>query len=324
MSASISDRAASTLPDNILIAVDSTVASERAIAFAKGIVAPGGYVRLVSVAESPRTLIPTGAFTGDVLESARAELLRDADEALATARAAFDQSHLRIETEAIDLSKHGSDVTHALIDAAQRSGAQLLVAGARQHHGLLRWVEGTVSTPLASLAPCPLLIVPAAYHAEPHSEAGTGATPRRIVFAIDASPQAEEALRFGLRFATHATAGRAIYVVDRAVRLSDFVPIDALEEAFVEEGTHALAAVEPMLADRCGQASTTLIETKRTSDDVAHAIVREARDWQADLIVMGTHGRRGPSRWMLGSVAERVAQLTETPLLLVRTQAKAD
>jgi len=305
------------LPDKVLIAVDSTVASERAVAYAKGLVAPGGQVLLVSVAENPRTLMPTGTFAGDMLETARDELLRDANQALTTARAAFAQSDVKLETEAIDLSKHGSDVTHALVDAARRWDAQLLVVGARQHHGLLRWVEGTVSTPLASLAQCPVLIVPAAYRAE------AVRTPRRILFAVDASSQAAEALRAGLRFATHATAGRAIYVVDRAVRLSDFVPIDVLEEAFVAEGTSTLAQLAPLLADRCGEASTSLVETNRTSDDVPHAIVREAHDWRADLIVMGTHGRRGPSRWMLGSVAERVGRLTETPLLLVHAQANA-
>jgi nucleotide-binding universal stress UspA family protein len=318
MSASTpSSSPACTLPSKVLIAVDSTVASEHAIAYAKGIVAPGGQVLLVSVAENPRTLMPTGAFAGDMLEAARAELLRDANDALATARAAFAQSDVKVETEAIDLSKHGSDVMRALIDAAQRWDAQLLVVGARQHHGLLRWVEGTVSTPLASLAQCPVLIVPAAYRVE------AVRAPRRILFAVDASPQATEALHAGLRLATHATAGRAIYVVDRAVRLSDFVPIDVLEDAFVAEGTSALAKVEPLLADRCGEASTSLVGTNRTSDDVPHAIVRDAHDWRADLIVMGTHGRRGPSRWMLGSVAERVGRLTEIPLLLVHAQPNA-
>ncbi|WP_116135429.1 universal stress protein [Trinickia diaoshuihuensis] len=317
MSESIPGRSASALPDRVLIAVDSTTASEHALVYAKGMIAPGGRVRLVSVAENPRTLMPMGAFASEVLASAHEELLRDANEALTRAYAALADSGFQIETEAIDLSKHGSDVTHALMDAARNWQAQLLVVGARQHHGLLRWIEGSVSTPLASLAQCPVLIVPVAYRTD------ALLSPGRILFAVDASSQATEALRKGLQFATHTTAGRAIYVIDRAVRLGDFVPIDVLENAFVEEGTRVLAAVEPLVADRCGQASTALVETKRTSDDVAHAIVREAHDWRADLLVMGTHGRRGPSRWILGSVAERVARLTDLPLLLVHTQADA-
>jgi nucleotide-binding universal stress UspA family protein len=298
----------------VLIAVDPSDASRHAIAYARNIVAPGGVVRLVSVAENPRTLVPTGALVGDALNLARAELLRDAADALAVASAAFAQCNVRIETEAIDLSRHGGDVVHALIDAAHTWQAELLVVGARQHHGLLRWIEGTVSGPLAKLSRCPILVVPAAYTVK------AARLPERILFAIDGSRHAMEALHCGAWLATHDTHLRAIYVVDRAVRLSDFAPIDVLENAFVDEGTQALAAAEPILAGASGRSSTALVRTAGSNDDIAHTIVREAGGWQADLIVMGTHGRRGVVRWMLGTVAGRVAHLTQIPLLLVHAQ----
>jgi nucleotide-binding universal stress UspA family protein len=44
----------------------------------------------------------------------------------------------------------------------------------------------------------------------------------------------------------------------------------------------------------------------------------------SDLVVMGTHGRRGPSRWWLGSVAERVSREADVPVLVVRTAARED
>lgn len=311
MNSSTSDSPTPALPRKVLVAVDPSAASRHAIAYARNIVAPGGVVRLVSVAENPRTLVPTGSLVGNALNSARAELLCDATDVLAVASEAFAQRDVRVETEAIDLSRHGGDVVHALIDAAHTWQAELLVVGARQHHGLLRWIEGTVSGPLAKLSRCPILIVPATYTVK------ADRLPERILFAIDGSGQAMEALHYGVRFATHDTHLRAIYVVDRAVRLSDVVPIDALEDAFVDEGTHALAAAEPILAGASGRSSTAVVRTDRTNDDIAHTIVREAGGWQADLIVMGTHGRRGMVRWMLGSIAGRVAQLTRTPLLLV-------
>ncbi|ETN78267.1 universal stress family protein [Necator americanus] len=62
---------------------------------------------------------------------------------------------------------------------------------------------------------------------------------------------------------------------------------------------------------------TALIRTGGTYDDVPHAIDREARHWKAQLVVLGTHGRRGLTRWLLGSVAERTLRLTSVPLLLV-------
>ena len=53
-------------------------------------------------------------------------------------------------------------------------------------------------------------------------------------------------------------------------------------------------------------------------EEAALSIVRQARDWAADLIVMGTHGRRGVRRLVLGSDAELVLRHSPAPLLLVR------
>lgn len=311
MNASTSDRPARSFAAKVLVAVDRSPASRHAIAYARQMIAPGGVVRLISVAENPRTLIPAGPYTRDALDSARAELLADANDALAEARNAFAGCEVQLEAETVDLSKHGGDVAHALLEIAHSWPADLIVVGARQHHGLLRWVEGSISGPLAQEAPCPILIVPAAYTAE------AGHVPERFLFAVDGSPQATAALHYGLRFAAGDASLRAVYVIDRTVRLSDLVPIDSLEDIFVDEGMNALAAAEPILARTSRQTSTALVETERSRDDVAHAIVREANNWTADLIVMGTHGRSGVVRWMLGSVAERVAGLTQTPLLLV-------
>jgi len=51
---------------------------------------------------------------------------------------------------------------------------------------------------------------------------------------------------------------------------------------------------------------------------VADTIAQLARDWNADLLVIGTHGRRGVNRLLIGSVAERVVRMSPCPLLLVR------
>ncbi|MBB5462405.1 nucleotide-binding universal stress UspA family protein [Paraburkholderia sp. Cpub6] len=111
---------------------------------------------------------------------------------------------------------------------------------------------------------------------------------------------------------------RAIYVIDRAVHLTDAAPIRVLEEAFVEEGKVILAAAERVFADLSNASESAFVKTAPTRDDVAHAIVRDAEQWGADLIVVGTHGRRGISRWFLGSVAARTARLAHTPLLPAR------
>jgi len=317
MTAEFSTGLAPLLPARVLIAVDGSLASQQAIAYARNLVPTDGKVRFVSVADNPHTLVPAGRLVADALESAREELLQDAADALRNAQDAFAQCKVKIETEVIDLSKHGGNVASALIDAAISWNADLLVVGARQHHGMLRWIEGTVSEPLAKRSRCPLLVVPE------RSKPNPDRLPARILFALDCSPPSLEALHYGVRFATHETNLHAIYVIDRAVRLTDLVPIDALEDAFVEEGTSALAAGKPFLESVSERVSTALVKTERTGDDVAHAIVRAAESWHAELIVMGTHGRRAMTRWVLGSVAQRVAQLTRVPLLLVHAHRDA-
>ena len=297
-------------PERILLAVDASWASRQALAYVRSIASPAATIRIVSVAENPRGLMPASTMTGADLEAARAELLHDATAAADEACDTLTGAGLHVECAVIDLSTQGGDVSRALAEAAADWQAELLVVGARQHHGLARWIEGTVSEPLEQASPCPLLIVP---------ESCVQHAPTRILFAVDGSSQASAALSTGLRFAPPGAKVRAVYVVDRAVRLTDFVPIHVLEDAFREEGKLALAHAASQLARGHEHASTALIETERSNDDIAHAIMREAQHWHADLLVMGTHGRRGIARWFLGSVAGRTARITPVPLLLIRS-----
>lgn len=53
---------------------------------------------------------------------------------------------------------------------------------------------------------------------------------------------------------------------------------------------------------------------------VADVILRVAEEIQADVIAMSTHGRTGPARWLLGSVADRVVRSSKVPVLLIRAK----
>jgi nucleotide-binding universal stress UspA family protein len=57
---------------------------------------------------------------------------------------------------------------------------------------------------------------------------------------------------------------------------------------------------------------------------VANEIIDEAKEWNADLILVGTHGRHGLSRFLLGSVAQRVASYAHCSVEIVRLKSKAD
>jgi nucleotide-binding universal stress UspA family protein len=53
-------------------------------------------------------------------------------------------------------------------------------------------------------------------------------------------------------------------------------------------------------------------------EDLGAIVARQARDWEADLVAVGTHGRRGTARAVLGSGAEQVIRSTPVPVLVVR------
>lgn len=56
---------------------------------------------------------------------------------------------------------------------------------------------------------------------------------------------------------------------------------------------------------------------------VCDLVTAEAKTWPADLIVLGTHGRRGAGRMLLGSDAEQTLRMSPVPVLLVRSNADA-
>ncbi|MEM5330991.1 universal stress protein [Paraburkholderia sp. JHI2823] len=300
----------------IMVAVDSSPASAAALRYLRRLVHPGATtVRVVSVAENPHTLVPLGVWAGSQLQAARDELLRDADTAIKTAQSALDGCGALLEGEVIDLYKEGGDLVHALSMAAVQWAPDLVVLGARHHRALLRWVEGEVSAPLAKLLRVPTLVVPVEYEDE------LPGPPSRILFATDGSDASLTALRAGMGLVSARSDWRVIYVVDRLLGRESGPLEQQLEETLRESGQVALKAAGDELAASDPQkervVETALVMTKSTYDDVAHAIDRDARQWKAQLVVLGTHGRRGLTRWLLGSVAERTLRLTSIPLLLV-------
>lgn len=106
----------------------------------------------------------------------------------------------------------------------------------------------------------------------------------------------------------HAAAGIAPGMVD------DF---QATEQAMRRDAERTLAFTAQTLRTEAPAVpvETELLDAGRS---VADAIVRAAREAKADLIVMGTHGRSGVRRMVLGSVAEQVVRAAECPVVTTR------
>jgi len=145
---------------------------------------------------------------------------------------------------------------------------------------------------------------------------------QRILVPLDGSATSERGLDEAIAIARLSDGSlRLLHVLDELVFTTGF-----------EAGATYLNTVLPQLrrhseqilaagrarAAAAGVAADVLTAecfARRTSD----VIVEQATAWPADLIVLGTHGRRGVSRLMLGSDAEQVLRMASVPVLLVRS-----
>ncbi|WP_045233673.1 universal stress protein [Deinococcus pimensis] len=138
---------------------------------------------------------------------------------------------------------------------------------------------------------------------------------QRILVPTDFSPSAERALALA-RASFPGAAVKLVHVLDaRAVAVPDLTTggvAPVLPTGDVQrELSHADLS---RLTDEAVEGE----EYELLSGDPVQGILVAARDWQADVIVMGTHGRRGLEHFFLGSVAEKVVRESHVPVLTVR------
>jgi nucleotide-binding universal stress UspA family protein len=143
---------------------------------------------------------------------------------------------------------------------------------------------------------------------------------RRILVAVDGSAAAAKGLREALRVAGEENA--QIFILHVVNEYFAFASMDAapppvdITATLREGGKQVLAKAEAAARKAGVRAKTILRETFGAA--AADVIVREARKQRAELIVLGTHGRRGLRRLVLGSDAEQVVRTSNVPVLLVR------
>ncbi|MFC0397302.1 universal stress protein [Paraburkholderia rhizosphaerae] len=146
-----------------------------------------------------------------------------------------------------------------------------------------------------------------------------------ILVALDGSDTSTRALGLALRLAreNHAQL-HPVYVIDVPLIAYDTPGFDPaiVRDAYREEGERVIEAARDRMAKLAVTGSPRIVEAVAPGEDVAHRIQLAAAECRADLIVMGTHGRRGFRRLVLGSVAERVLRVASCPVLLMPAQAR--
>ncbi|MFB6096034.1 MAG: universal stress protein [Haloferacaceae archaeon] len=137
-----------------------------------------------------------------------------------------------------------------------------------------------------------------------------------ILVPTDGSPAADRAVEHAIDLATQYGARvHALYVVDANAYSTLEAGTDVVINALEEEGEAAVAEVAER-AEEAGVEAVTEVET----GTVHRTILDYADEHDVDLIVMGTHGRRGLDRYLLGSVTEKVVRTADMPVLTIRME----
>jgi len=141
---------------------------------------------------------------------------------------------------------------------------------------------------------------------------------KRILVPVDGSETSNRALVAALQLARdNGGCVRLLHAIDELAYLSGFEYSGQVLEAARKGGAQALEDALAIAASSGVPADTKLVEV--AGQRLGEIVAQEARDWQADLVAIGTHGRRGVSRLVLGSGAEQVLRLAPVPVLAVRT-----
>lgn len=146
---------------------------------------------------------------------------------------------------------------------------------------------------------------------------------KRILIAIDGSDTSDRALEeaIGLAKDQHAML-RIVYAIDEISINTEpeFVNPGDIAAIWTKSGIEILDKAKNLAHAEGIDAETRLIEIDELGVWIAGAILKDAKTWSADLVVAGTHGRRGLTHLFLGSVAEDIVRHCPVPVLLVRTE----
>jgi universal stress protein E len=190
-------------------------------------------------------------------------------------------------------TREAFDPAAGIVAGARENSADIIVIGRRGKRGLARMMVGDATAKVIGHATCPVLVAPRAARL----------WEKRILLATDGSNFSE------------AAAGAAGHLAKQAGLPVTVVSVTTVShsEARRKEAEQAVAAKVEQLKSIGLNAEGKVVEGRPDE-----AIVKLAEDVAADLIVMGSHGRTGLSKILLGSVVERVIGQANCPVLVVR------
>lgn len=292
----------------VVVASDGSPAATRAVALAASLPWPDGTVIEALRADEPLAVdldLPPDAY-----EALQAEIRGETDKQLALVSGQLAAPGRHVRTVAVS-----GRPASAIVALAEHAHADLIIVGSRGRGPLASMLLGSVAAEVVDHAPCPVLVA--------RSE-----RVQRLLVADDGSLDSSGA--------THLVAtwpvfqGMTTRVVSVAPSLDGPAPAGASRHPGASkahaETVDALRSMHRLIANgtavRLSDAGVPARAEIRTGD-VAEQIIAAALEFDADLIVLGSHGRTGLGRVLLGSVARNVLYHAPCSVLIVRAQVAA-
>ena len=302
----------------ILLAIDSSGDSEAVVSEAASRPWPSGAVFCVMTVVDMRSLEGVPVLIEDAKHEAEKLVMSAAETLVTNAAGALRQSGRDVSSKILQ----GEPKT-AIQDFAAKWGANLILIGARGLSSLERFLLGSVAQAVLRTAPCSVEVVRRPPF--PASHPGEGL---KILFGTD-----------GSEFSSKA----AYSVANRPWPPGSQVRIISVQELLVPEAV-AASSLQYSIYSEGSMKEVSRVTRKRAEDAVEQArsilgsghlaicdtpqdvpvgdprtfLVDEAKSWEADLIVVGSHGRRGFDELLLGSVSESVAMHANCSVEVIR------
>jgi nucleotide-binding universal stress UspA family protein len=307
---------------NILIATDGSDSAKTALDFVIRFPFPAHSEATVVTVIDTKLLAGSGTAELDseqseVLEHTQQTIREDAEGLLAD-----EAQRLQAAGQTVSTEIRTGNPAEQILKAAEELGPDLIVMGSHGLTGIKHFLLGSVADRVLEHADCSVLIVRASPTLSVPAEADPGTLPWKLLVAYDGSEPARKAVAFSAALPLGEQAEVSVISVMPMIHMYRQDIRQELNSIWQEKKHAAESALNNAVS--AVRWSTPRVSTLfRESTDVAHEMLDVATRTGCDIMVLGHKGKSAVKRFLLGSIAGRIARHAPCSVLAVRARKDA-
>jgi nucleotide-binding universal stress UspA family protein len=285
---------------NILIPVDGSNASQQALKYGVSVATNfGATIHALYVLDRKALPVPEERLPSD--ETITKEIADEVELAFNEAQTLGTDAGLSVQTE-----RREGDPTEEILRYATEQHCDIIVQSPTRESRFAHFLHRSATTQIVQSAPIPVVTIP-------ESDSHYKSKVETILLATDGRSGSDRATKEAIELAAALDAIlHIVYIIENR-----YISSPLLRDVLEREGKHATTAIST-------QALQSNVKTR--TEVIPGNPADELRDYAnksgADLVIMGTYGRRGLDRLVLGSVTRRMIRHAETPIMTVRAKEK--